>query len=285
MPNDRPTVAIPDLNGTLPRFHRALTFAAPASHHLILLGDVIDHGPDARALLSELRAIHREHHLQYLAGNHEELLINAIYGPPGQRHAPSAKPTDAPEWRKWLKNGGQASLDSYRSSKDLLSDAEWIRTTAKRWIVRGGWLYSHASRPAPAELRYSELAAAQQGFDTLLWQRPRVSSDLPSLDAALVGSVHGHTPRTAPEQLLGPDRKPAWFIDLGRTTRQLALHHSETGVHLLDGTPAPLTLSTPLHLPTLETAGAFLTRIGRTPIGPKKETSSPSADARNPTLH
>jgi len=261
-----PTVAIPDLNSTLPRFHRALTFASPEAHHLILLGDVIDHGADTRALLAELRAIHREHHLHYLAGNHEELLINAIYGPPGHRHAPSATPTDTPEWRKWLNNGGQATLDSYRSTKDLLSDAEWIRMTAKRWIVRHGWLYSHATRPSAAELRYTEDHAAQKGHDTLLWHRPRLSQDLPALGAALIGSVHGHTPRTAPERLMGPDNKPAWFIDLGRTTRQLALHHSETGVHLLDGTPAPMTLSTPLYFPRLDHASAFLARLAKTKI-------------------
>lgn len=248
MPAELPTVAIPDLHNNLARLHLALTHAPPATHHLILLGDVIDHGPDARRLLTTIRAIHATHHLQLLAGNHEELMINALYGPPGRRHPPNAIPTDAPEWRKWLTHGGQATFDNYPSSTVLLNDAEWIRVNAKRWIVRHGWLYSHATRPTPDELQSSEHQRAQTTHDTLLWHRPRLSDDLPSLDPALIGSVHGHTPRTTPTELTGPDAKPAWFLDLGRHHRHFAVHHNDTGVHVLTPNTRPIG---PSRLPVL----------------------------------
>ncbi len=78
--------------------------------------------------------------------------------------------------------------------------------------------------------------------------------------------MHDHLPRTAPEQLIGLNNKPAWFLDLGRTTRLLALHYSETGLHLLNGIPAPLTLGTPLHLPSLNHASTALTCLVKTKI-------------------
>ncbi len=261
-PDHFPTVAIPDLHGSLRRFRLVLNHAPPETHHLILLGDVIDTGHDTPALLTEIRTLHDTHHLVYLAGNHEELLIRAVYGPPGRRHAPSADPQDTQEWNTWFMNGGQDTLDSYDDPAAFLSDAEWIRTHAKRWIIQNNWLYSHATRPDPNTRHSSEHQLVLDGRDALLWPRPRVPANLPDLHSALTGSVHGHTPRKVPSVIHDHLGKPAWFIDLGPETLKIAIHHSDTGVHILD-TPAerPGLLSA-FHT-TTDLADHLLVRLAR----------------------
>jgi hypothetical protein len=262
-----PTVAIPDLHGSLRRFHLALSHALPDAHHLIMLGDVIDNGTDTQALLAEIRALHDTHHLQYIVGNQEELMINAIYGLPGHRHAPSAEPQDTREWRNWLLNGGQDTLDTYDDQAALLSDAEWIRTHAKRWIIRNNWLYAHATRPGPNEQHSSEHQLFLDGGDKILWARPRASRDLHDLDSALTGSVHGHTPRTTPGFVSDRLGKPAWFIDLGPNTLKIAIHHSETGVHVLD-TPAEHPRGPGECRKTTDHSDRLLVRLARTRLRP-----------------
>jgi hypothetical protein len=262
-----PTVAIPDLHGSLRRFHLALSHALPDAHHLIMLGDVIDNGTDTQALLAEIRALHDTHHLQYIVGNQEELMINAIYGLPGHRHAPSAEPQDTREWRNWLLNGGQDTLDTYDDQAALLSDAEWIRTHAKRWIIRNNWLYAHATRPGPNEQHSSEHQLFLDGGDKILWARPRASRDLHDLDSALTGSVHGHTPRTTPGFVSDRLGKPAWFIDLGPNTLKIAIHHSETGVHVLD-TPAEHPGGPGECRKTTDHSDRLLVRLARTRLRP-----------------
>ena len=229
----RPTVAIPDLNGKYERFLMAVNYAPPSEHFLVLLGDMVDDGNGTAQILRDIRQIHAEFGLQVVAGNHEELMINALFGPPGDRHAPDAKPRDTPEWKRWLKNGGQSTLDSYRSKKALIEDVEWLRSHAKRWFIRDRWLYSHATRPHVMQRPITEEQLIATGVDLLLWDRPGGTSNLYELREDLLGSVHGHTPQRVPERMVGPDRKPAWFIDLGKTARDIAVHHSEKGVEVL----------------------------------------------------
>jgi hypothetical protein len=258
-----PTVAIPDLHGSLHRFRLALSHAPPETHRLILLGDVIDTGHDTPALLAEIRTLHDTHGLQYLAGNHEQLMIDAIYGPPGNRHAPSATPTNTREWKNWLLNGGQKTLDSYDTPAAFLDAAEWIRTHTKRWIIQSGRLYSHATRPDPNTRHSSEHQLVLDGKDALLWPRPRVPDDLPDLHPSLAGSVHGHTPKAKPTAIHDRHGKPAWFIDLGPNTSKIAIHHSETGVHVYDAPAERPGLLSALRTPINFSADTIM-RLART---------------------
>ncbi|WP_425144832.1 metallophosphoesterase [Deinococcus sp.] len=231
--DQRPTVAVPDLNGKYERLELALLHAPPREHFLVLLGDLIDEGSGSAAIMRDLRRVHAEYGLQVLVGNHEELMMNALYGLPGQRHPIDATPRPTREWRRWLSNGGQQTLDSYRSKAALIEDAQWFRQHAKRWLIRSGWLYSHATRPHVHQQPITEQQLIASGVDPLLWDRPGGTSNLYELREDLIGSVHGHTPQRVPERLMGPDRKPAWMIDLGKTARDIAVHHSEKGVLIL----------------------------------------------------
>ncbi len=233
----RPTVAIPDLNGDYERFLLAVEHAPPTEHFLVFLGDLIDSGPGVRQILRHLRQIHMDHGVQVLAGNHEELMMNALCGLPENRHPIDPTPRNTPEWQRWLRNGGKATLDSYADKQELINDVQWLLKHSKRWFVRSGWMYSHATRPHPTQQPISVTQRTPTGADPLLWARPSSAADLHVLRSELIGSVHGHTPRPQPDRLLGPDRKPAWFIDLGKQAYDIAIHHSVTGPRVLTAAP------------------------------------------------
>lgn len=73
----------------------------PRSTHLILLGDVIDRGPDSARMIEFLQALQKQHsNMTVLLGNHEELML-AVLGAHPQAFG------------IWLDIGGDATLASY----------------------------------------------------------------------------------------------------------------------------------------------------------------------------
>lgn len=77
---------------------------------LILLGDVIDRGPESRGVVQRLRGLDDPTlHSVFLMGNHEEMLVRALGAEPKRL-------------RDWLKFGGTECIESY--GIDPLSIAE-----------------------------------------------------------------------------------------------------------------------------------------------------------------
>lgn len=69
--------------------------------HVILLGDVIDRGPDSRGVLNRLRAgLAFDAKLHILKGNHEEMMVDALSGATHRLQS-------------WLSSGGYACARSY----------------------------------------------------------------------------------------------------------------------------------------------------------------------------
>lgn len=66
--------------------------------HLVVLGDVIDRGPQSRQVLNLLVEVEDSCQLTFVLGNHEEMLLDVLAG-------------GRPE--TWLHHGGVATLDSY----------------------------------------------------------------------------------------------------------------------------------------------------------------------------
>ena len=100
--------AVGDIHGRLDLLDHLLALIgedadqAPARKSLLIfLGDLIDRGPDSRAVVERLRT-YRHHRLQphFLAGNHEEVLLRLLAGERGIIDS-------------WLKYGGGECLRSY----------------------------------------------------------------------------------------------------------------------------------------------------------------------------
>ena len=100
--------AVGDIHGRLDLLDRLLEAIEedverrpPRKVMLIFLGDLIDRGPDSRAVVERLRTYRHEKIQPYfLAGNHEEVLLRLLAGERGILDS-------------WLKYGGAQCLSSY----------------------------------------------------------------------------------------------------------------------------------------------------------------------------
>lgn len=80
----------------------------PRRTRLILIGDVVDRGPDSRALVEHLCVHAGDPNLIVLRGNHEQMMLNAVAG-------------DMQSLTAWLRFGGDATLRSWNFSDEELA--------------------------------------------------------------------------------------------------------------------------------------------------------------------
>ena len=106
----RRILAISDIHGEVDLLNRLLDEMGYVPHQdqLILLGDYVDRGRDARETLNRVMEL-VEGGAIALLGNHEDLMLTALT---------SCRESD---WNRWLKvNGGLATLQSYGFTSDQL---------------------------------------------------------------------------------------------------------------------------------------------------------------------
>lgn len=153
------------------------------SMKLIHLGDYVDRGPDSAGVIDLLIELSEDASLSLmaLAGNHEEMMLNALSD-------------DTPDsYDFWVKNGGKETLESYaRRGNGDVPDAhlDWIRTLPTTHVDDVQKLiFVHAGvRPNqfPDDRRDIHLwTRARDFFDVERWR-----------GTALQGwtVIHGHTP-------------------------------------------------------------------------------------------
>lgn len=96
-------LVISDIHGELEKFEGLLEVAGydPAKDQLILLGDYVDRGPNAKGVIDKVIAL-KEAGALVLKGNHEDLMIKALMT------------EDERAWKRWAQmNGGDMTLRSY----------------------------------------------------------------------------------------------------------------------------------------------------------------------------
>lgn len=115
------TLAIGDIHGCDVALDVLLSHLGPTrDDRLILLGDVIDWGPNSRAVVQRLLQVQGDCTLIHLMGNHEEMLLAAVNGT---------------RVRRWLELGGAATLRSYANDIARIPDAhlEWLSAAVPYW--------------------------------------------------------------------------------------------------------------------------------------------------------
>lgn len=158
----------------------------PASTSVVLLGDLVDRGPDSAGVIRSARAWGERRKVRYLAGNHEEMFLESF--------------EDLEMLRHFLKHGGRETILSYpldRTAYNSLTLDELQREIDRvvpredreflagfeEMIIAGDYLFVHAgidpSRPIDAQRR-----------SDLLWIRERFLRSTEPLDYVV---VHGHT--------------------------------------------------------------------------------------------
>lgn len=185
--------AIGDIHGRLDLFAAMIGAIegeiadAPAlDHRIVLLGDLVDRGPESAGVIERVRQWQQRRNVQVLAGNHEEMFLSAFEKPEALRH--------------FLKHGGHETVLSYGftprqlatwSLEEIFDALPRIVPQADRdyiaafdtMVDAGDYVFVHAGID-PA------LPLAEQTRSDLLWIREPFLSHAGPLEKVV---VHGHT--------------------------------------------------------------------------------------------
>lgn len=160
---------------------------AAAQKLIIFLGDLVDRGPDSRAVIDRVRERVRAGEARLLMGNHEEVLIGAAHG-------------DVATTKSLLRIGGYATLASYGIDRTLADQGSYedlaallvqrfpradltFIERAEDMIVVGDYCFVHAG------IRPGQPLDTQLPTD-LRWIREPFISSRRDHGAVI---VHGHT--------------------------------------------------------------------------------------------
>jgi serine/threonine protein phosphatase 1 len=136
---------------------------APADTQLIFLGDLADRGPDSRGVIDRLMTLGAtSNNVQFIFGNHEELLMRAWEGDPRAAGV-------------FNRNGGRDTMLSYGVHPETYDDAtlerlveimrkvipdshiEFLRSF-RDWVVVGDYLFVHAGIKPGVPIEQQELS-------------------------------------------------------------------------------------------------------------------------------
>ena len=159
-----------------------------AETHLVFLGDLIDRGPDSRAVVERAISLSKDNaNVHFLKGNHEEIFLRVVNG-------------DANAMRLFSKVGGLATLSSYGINADdfvygnkqelvncfnhhLPIEHRYFLNSLPETFEFGDYLFVHAGVRPEIELR-------KQIAEDLLWIRSDFLDFEGKLDKVI---VHGHS--------------------------------------------------------------------------------------------
>lgn len=168
----------------------------PAETTIILLGDLVDRGPDSAGVIEAAIELSARRRVRTLCGNHEEMFLKSL--------------ESEKVLREFLRFGGRETVLSYP-----IEQAEYAELTFEQlrgrlceivpaahleflsgledWIVIGDYLFVHAGIKPGVEIE-------EQSIQDLRWIRePFLSAAAPSRHCV----VHGHTIYEAPVEAPG----------------------------------------------------------------------------------
>ncbi|TCP31898.1 metallophosphoesterase family protein [Sphingomonas sp. BK235] len=228
--------AIGDLHGRLDLF-RALMRAierdhaarAPVTTRIVLLGDIVDRGPDSATLVQGcMRLSQRNPRFTVLRGNHEEMMVHALRG-------------DLWAYRAWLDFGGRETLLSWGAPPELVADLPQmpaLRAAARivgrevidwlarlpLWLRHADHLFVHAGlrpgvaldRQTPRDLLWigEEFLDAAEDHGMTVVHGHTIHEGGPDVRANRIGIDTGAY-RTGRLTAMGLERGARWFLDTG----------------------------------------------------------------------
>jgi len=170
------TYAIGDIHGCNRSLHALLRqIGLGRGDRLVLLGDLIDRGPDSKGVVDSVRLLEKKGiRVVCLRGNHEQMLLDARKGP-----------ADAD---RWFRNGGKATLESFGAKwiEDIPAAYITFFEAMPLWFETGGFLCVHGGIDFSIDNPLDDP-------DSLLWRRQWYAE----INHAWLGNriiLHGHTP-------------------------------------------------------------------------------------------
>ncbi|WP_250893533.1 metallophosphoesterase family protein [Croceibacterium selenioxidans] len=191
--------AVGDIHGRLDLFEALVAAieaddaaSGPADTTVILLGDLVDRGPDSAGVIALARAWQAKRKVRILQGNHEEMFLRSF--------------RDVETFRHFLRHGGRETVLSFGVDKEQfwpasLEEAQALMAAAvpaddiaylksfEDMIAIGDYLFVHAGIDPRVPI-------GEQRTKDLRWIREPFLSHTDSHGAVV---VHGHTISEAPE--------------------------------------------------------------------------------------
>lgn len=160
--------------------------AEPARSTVVLLGDLVDRGPESAGVVAVARAWQCRRPVRVLAGNHEEMFLQSF--------------SDLEMLRHFLRHGGRETILSYGLDRDRYNaltleelqeemtklvpeEDRAFLSAAEEWIEAGDYLFVHAGVDPARPLE-------EQRRSDLLWIRERFLRHTEPFSHVV---VHGHT--------------------------------------------------------------------------------------------
>ncbi len=196
-------ILIGDVHGWYGPLADLLSWLSPtAEDEVILLGDLIDRGPDSARVVELVQ----QQGYRVVMGNHEHLMLMAL----------EAGPNNQPTWERWLQTGGAATLESYRHQRDSVELLPWLRSLPAFLDLGDLWLSHAGLDPAlpPDEQGVSQCCWIRDDF--LTWPKPYFEHKTIVFGHTVTASVQGVQPG---QLLLGPS-----WLDI-----ETGLYHPASG--------------------------------------------------------
>ena len=173
-------IAVGDIHGRMDLYQLFLDHAKDSGATVILLGDLIDRGPDDIAVLNRTRDLLQDPEswglqaFYALRGNHEKLFLDAISTSSGMF--------------LWRENGGNvAEIHNLAFHEDWVSQLPIYMTVGKTMFIHAGVYPGHDPAKAIADRRADKLVWMRQPFISLGPQFYKWTDKLKQI-------VFGHTP-------------------------------------------------------------------------------------------
>lgn len=198
------TYIISDIHGCNKTFRKALkSIALKKTDNLILLGDLIDRGPDSKGVLDTVLLL-RDHSFNVVCvkGNHEQMFIDAL--------------DDTYEKVQWIRNGGKQTLQSFLTSDISTIPQSYVDliSSFEDYYLVGNYIFVHAGLDMTLENPFEDK-------HSLFWLRDwKVVYNKSWLGDRIV--IHGHTPSKDSQikEQFNLDNLQVWGIDGGVYLRE-----------------------------------------------------------------
>jgi serine/threonine protein phosphatase 1 len=176
-------LAIGDIHGCAIALKTLIEVVDPGPKDtIVVLGDVIDWGPDSRDCVQQLIDLSSRCHFILVRGNHEEMLFAAL--------------ESESDLRSWLDLGGEETLKSYpyQGGDDFIDPdhVRFLKANARDYHDTDDFIFVHASYDPNKPM-------AEQSNTTLQWEFVEPEKMRPHYSGKTV--IAGHTPQTSGEPL------------------------------------------------------------------------------------
>lgn len=210
--------AIGDIHGHSRHFKELLDFIPLApGDTVVLLGDVIDRGPDSAGTLHQIHKLRESHRVIFVRGNHEAMLLQARRN---REYLPY-----------WIGCGLGATLDSYHAkSFDDIPDEDWrLFESSQLYHETEEAIFVHANLDPTLEMidqtesdllwRFYDGAIEHISGKFVVCGHTTQSSGLPALDSHSICIDTLHESGEGWLTAVNYDRQAFWQVDHRRNRR------------------------------------------------------------------